>query len=75
MTRSRRKKLQKTLPLFLKLTLLILLFWGGIQPVFTDLFAEDPTEKVKQISDSKNKGRVPADTLNNKISALHRFAN
>lgn len=75
MTHSRRKKLRKTLSLFLKLTLLILLFWGGIQPVFTDLFEEEFEEQVEQISDYRIKGRVPADTLDNKISALQRFAN
>lgn len=75
MTRSQRKNLRKTISLFVRLSLLILLFWAGIQPVFTDLFEEETSGTEEQITGYKKQRQIETDSLTEKISAVHHFAN
>lgn len=71
MTRSQKKSFQKTTFLFCKLALLVLLFWGGIHPVFTDLFEEEVIEKKEKITGYKSKVNIPQDSLMEKSAVFH----
>lgn len=73
MTRSQKKSFRKTIALLVKLTLLVLLFWGGIQPVFTDLFEEERIEKTTGTTGYKTKVNMPADSLMKKVTVFYRM--